>query len=61
MRCGPAPLKAIKEGHVYLNYDIPFIFGEVNGDRVRWVVSLQSTDWLNDKTYPHVQNLLLVF
>ena len=38
MRCGPAPLRAIKEGHVYLNYDIPFIFSEVNGDRVHWKV-----------------------
>lgn len=36
MRCGPAPLRAIKEGHVYLNYDVPFIFSEVNGDRVTW-------------------------
>ncbi|XP_048752164.2 protein-glutamine gamma-glutamyltransferase K-like isoform X2 [Ostrea edulis] len=43
MRCGPAPLKAIKEGHVYLNYDIPFIFGEVNGDRVQWVVKKDGT------------------
>ncbi|XP_064611555.1 protein-glutamine gamma-glutamyltransferase K-like [Liolophura sinensis] len=38
MRCGPASLKAIKEGHVYLNYDVPFIFAEVNGDRVHWIV-----------------------
>nr|KAG5704527.1 hypothetical protein BaRGS_003838 [Batillaria attramentaria] len=36
MRCGPAPLKAIKEGHVWLNYDVPFVFSEVNGDRVYW-------------------------
>ncbi|KAL5021108.1 hypothetical protein ScPMuIL_000263 [Solemya velum] len=36
MRCGPAPLKAVKEGHVYLNYDVAFIFAEVNGDRVQW-------------------------
>lgn len=39
MQCGPAPLKAIKEGHVYLLYDLPFIFAEVNGDRVYWMVS----------------------
>ncbi|OWF50628.1 protein-glutamine gamma-glutamyltransferase K-like [Mizuhopecten yessoensis] len=38
MRCGPAPLKAIKEGHVYLNYDVNFILSEVNGDRVNWRV-----------------------
>ncbi|XP_062606397.1 protein-glutamine gamma-glutamyltransferase K-like [Saccostrea cucullata] len=43
MRCGPAPLKAIKEGHVYLCYDIPFIYAEVNGDRVQWVVKRDGT------------------
>ncbi|XP_045194210.2 protein-glutamine gamma-glutamyltransferase 4-like [Mercenaria mercenaria] len=39
MRCGPAPLKAIKEGHVYLNFDTAFIFSEVNGDRIQWTVN----------------------
>lgn len=39
MRCGPAPVKAIKEGHVYLNYDTSFIFSEVNGDKVTWRVT----------------------
>lgn len=39
MRCGPAPLKAIKEGHVYLNFDTGFIFSEVNGDKIEWEVS----------------------
>ncbi|XP_012943258.1 protein-glutamine gamma-glutamyltransferase K [Aplysia californica] len=38
MRCGPASMRAIMEGHVYLNYDVPFIFSEVNGDRVNWKV-----------------------
>ncbi|XP_059138546.1 protein-glutamine gamma-glutamyltransferase K-like [Physella acuta] len=37
-RCGPAPVKAVKEGHVYLNYDVAFIFSEVNGDKVTWKV-----------------------
>ncbi|KAK3085280.1 hypothetical protein FSP39_000994 [Pinctada imbricata] len=36
MRCGPAPLAAIKEGRVYLNYDVGFAFAEVNGDKIRW-------------------------
>lgn len=40
MRCGPAPLKAIKEGHVYLNFDTGFIFSEVNGDKIEWEVSV---------------------
>ncbi|XP_046356732.2 hemocyte protein-glutamine gamma-glutamyltransferase-like isoform X1 [Haliotis rufescens] len=38
MRCGPASLKAIKEGHVYLSYDTAFVFSEVNGDKVHWQV-----------------------
>ncbi|XP_060071611.1 protein-glutamine gamma-glutamyltransferase K-like [Ylistrum balloti] len=39
MRCGPAPLKAIKEGHVYLNYDVGFVFSEVNGDKINWQIN----------------------
>ena len=38
MQCGPAPVKAIKEGNVYLGYDAKFIFAEVNGDKVVWMV-----------------------
>ena len=38
MQCGPAPVKAIKEGNVYLGYDAKFIFAEVNGDRIGWMV-----------------------
>lgn len=32
--CGPAPLKAIKEGELTKKYDAPFIFAEVNADIV---------------------------
>ncbi|XP_053705327.1 protein-glutamine gamma-glutamyltransferase 2-like [Synchiropus splendidus] len=32
--CGPAPLKAIKEGELTRKYDAPFIFAEVNADVV---------------------------
>ena len=39
MRCGPAPLRAIKKGHVYLNYDVGFILSEVNGDKIVWQVN----------------------
>ncbi|XP_052062421.1 annulin-like isoform X2 [Mytilus californianus] len=35
-RCGPAPLAAIKSGEVYLPYDTPFIFAELNADRIKW-------------------------
>ncbi|XP_013398584.1 protein-glutamine gamma-glutamyltransferase K isoform X1 [Lingula anatina] len=38
MQCGPAPLSAIKAGNVYYNYDTPFVFAEVNGDRIHWEV-----------------------
>ncbi|XP_034167505.2 protein-glutamine gamma-glutamyltransferase K isoform X1 [Pangasianodon hypophthalmus] len=34
--CGPAPLAAIREGLVYLKYDAPFVFAEVNSDRIFW-------------------------
>ncbi|XP_075136657.1 protein-glutamine gamma-glutamyltransferase 5-like [Leptodactylus fuscus] len=36
--CGPAPVKAIKEGDIHLKYDCPFIFAEVNADIIKWVV-----------------------
>ncbi|XP_030589927.1 protein-glutamine gamma-glutamyltransferase 2-like [Archocentrus centrarchus] len=32
--CGPASLKAIKEGELTMKYDVPFIFAEVNADVV---------------------------
>lgn len=37
MQLGPAPIKAIKEGELYVGYDCNFVFGEVNADRVTWV------------------------
>uniref|UniRef100_A0A8C4NGW0 protein-glutamine gamma-glutamyltransferase n=1 Tax=Eptatretus burgeri TaxID=7764 RepID=A0A8C4NGW0_EPTBU len=36
-RCGPTSLNAIKSGMVYLPYDTPFVFAEVNGDRIFWL------------------------
>lgn len=36
--CGPAPVKAIREGHADIKYDVPFVFGEVNADKVSWLV-----------------------
>ena len=38
MQCGPAPLAAIKRGHIYIGYDTGFVFAEVNADRVEWIV-----------------------
>ncbi|XP_021352800.1 uncharacterized protein LOC110449942 [Mizuhopecten yessoensis] len=34
--CGPFPVLAIKRGEINMPYDGPFIFAEVNGDRVDW-------------------------
>uniref|UniRef100_A0A8C6WHZ5 protein-glutamine gamma-glutamyltransferase n=1 Tax=Neogobius melanostomus TaxID=47308 RepID=A0A8C6WHZ5_9GOBI len=31
-RCGPAPVKAILNGNTDLDYDVPFVFAEVNAD-----------------------------
>ncbi|XP_051829616.1 protein-glutamine gamma-glutamyltransferase 5, partial [Antechinus flavipes] len=36
--CGPASVKAIKEGEVELNYDTAFAFSMVNADCVSWLV-----------------------
>ncbi|NXN71064.1 TGM2 glutamyltransferase, partial [Himantopus himantopus] len=41
--CGPAPVRAIKEGDLQLKYDIPFVFAEVNADVVYWVVQHDGT------------------
>ncbi|XP_032964039.1 protein-glutamine gamma-glutamyltransferase 5 [Rhinolophus ferrumequinum] len=36
--CGPASVRAIKEGEVDLNYDTAFVFSMVNADCVCWLV-----------------------
>ncbi|XP_029470563.1 erythrocyte membrane protein band 4.2-like isoform X2 [Rhinatrema bivittatum] len=36
--CGPAPVRAIKEGDLDLNYDAAFFFTEVNADCVVWIL-----------------------
>ncbi|KAJ8303153.1 hypothetical protein KUTeg_019549, partial [Tegillarca granosa] len=35
-QCGPMSLRAVKEGKCELSFDGPFIFSEVNADRVNW-------------------------
>ncbi|KAM4622715.1 protein-glutamine gamma-glutamyltransferase E-like [Discoglossus pictus] len=37
-RCGPAPVAAIKEGDVDLNYDVGFMYASVNADVAYWIV-----------------------
>lgn len=36
-QCGPASVVALREGNVDLDYDMPFIFAEVNADRITWI------------------------
>ncbi|XP_058635407.1 protein-glutamine gamma-glutamyltransferase 2 isoform X2 [Onychostoma macrolepis] len=36
--CGPAPVKAVLEGHTDVKYEVPFVFGEVNADKITWLV-----------------------
>ncbi|XP_048033605.1 protein-glutamine gamma-glutamyltransferase K-like [Megalobrama amblycephala] len=35
-RCGPTSVAAIRSGQTFLKHDVPFIFAEVNNDRVYW-------------------------
>ncbi|XP_075033804.1 protein-glutamine gamma-glutamyltransferase E-like [Mixophyes fleayi] len=37
-RLGPCSVKAVKEGDVDLQYDVPFVFAELNADIVDWLV-----------------------
>ncbi|XP_059561718.1 protein-glutamine gamma-glutamyltransferase E [Myotis daubentonii] len=36
-QCGPASVTAVREGDVNLDFDMPFIFAEVNADRITWI------------------------
>uniref|UniRef100_A0A8C2F985 Protein-glutamine gamma-glutamyltransferase K n=1 Tax=Cyprinus carpio TaxID=7962 RepID=A0A8C2F985_CYPCA len=42
-RCGPASLAAIRTGQVYLKFDTPFVFAEVNSDKIYWQRNLDGT------------------
>jgi len=35
-RCGPASVAAIRKGEIRRPYDGPFVFSEVNADKVYW-------------------------
>ena len=44
-RCGPAPVTAIKRGELgRMQYDLPFIFAEVNADVIKWE-KISATKW----------------
>lgn len=40
---GPTSLVAIKRGELYLPYDGPFAFAEVNADKIYWVLAPNGT------------------
>uniref|UniRef100_A0A7N6ASJ3 Protein-glutamine gamma-glutamyltransferase K n=1 Tax=Anabas testudineus TaxID=64144 RepID=A0A7N6ASJ3_ANATE len=42
-RCGPASLAAVRNGQVYLKYDCPFVFAEVNSDKIYWQKNANGT------------------
>ncbi|KAG8565438.1 hypothetical protein GDO81_012850 [Engystomops pustulosus] len=41
--CGPAPVLAVKEGDLAINYDVQFVFAEVNADVVYYVEQKNGT------------------
>ncbi|KAM3922475.1 protein-glutamine gamma-glutamyltransferase E-like [Leptodactylus fuscus] len=42
-RCGPTSVIAVKEGDLHVGYDTPFVFAEVNADRVTWIMHKDGT------------------
>ncbi|CAL8306875.1 unnamed protein product [Lota lota] len=42
-RCGPTSLAALRSGQVYLPHDGPFVFAEVNSDKIYWQRNLDGT------------------
>ncbi|XP_029285692.1 protein-glutamine gamma-glutamyltransferase K-like [Cottoperca gobio] len=42
-RCGPASLTAVRNGQVFLKYDCPFVFAEVNSDKIYWQRNVDGT------------------
>ncbi|XP_058298789.1 protein-glutamine gamma-glutamyltransferase 4 [Hylobates moloch] len=38
--CGPSPLTTIRKGDIFIVYDTRFVFSEVNGDRLIWLVKM---------------------
>ncbi|XP_073333257.1 protein-glutamine gamma-glutamyltransferase K-like [Pagrus major] len=42
-RCGPASLAAVRYGQVFLKHDTPFVFAEVNSDKIYWQRNVDGT------------------
>jgi len=43
-QCGPAPLKAIKNGETFVNFETNFVYGEVNADRCTWLCDVNEDE-----------------
>eukprot|EP00069_Balaena_mysticetus_P004143 bmy_17140T0 len=41
-QCGPASVIALREGNVDWDFDMPFIFAEVNADRITWIYNART-------------------
>ncbi|XP_006874909.1 PREDICTED: protein-glutamine gamma-glutamyltransferase E [Chrysochloris asiatica] len=41
-QCGPASVIGVREGDVDLDFDMPFVFAEVNADRITWIYDNRS-------------------
>lgn len=56
-RCGPASVQAVKQGDVDMNYDSPFVFAEVNADRVIWISYDDDDDELMEPVHTDIKSI----
>lgn len=52
-QCGPASVNAIKEGEVDKNFDMVFIFSEVNADRITWIYNSRNNSQKQNSVDTH--------
>lgn len=55
--CGPAPVFAVKEGDLAINYDVPFVFAEVNADVITYIEQKNGTVTQTKSTAQVGQNI----
>ncbi|KAI5246349.1 Protein-Glutamine Gamma-Glutamyltransferase E [Manis pentadactyla] len=53
-QCGPASVFAVREGDVDQDFDMPFVFAEVNADRVTWIYDASSGTQKQNSSDPHI-------
>ncbi|XP_051872089.1 coagulation factor XIII A chain-like [Pristis pectinata] len=58
-RCGPVSVKAIKQGKVFLPFDGPFVYAEVNSDVVYWTKQKDGSLTKGDVKTDEVGKLIL--